>query len=93
MIIWILLCILVGYFAHLRGRNVWTWGIASFFFTPLIVGIVLAVMPTMPHIRETKNSDLANEYLDDEPPEDDDTKTWNCGNIDVTPLDDDEWMF
>lgn len=45
MIIWILLCVLVGYCADRKGRNMWAWGIASLFLSPLLIGITLALMP------------------------------------------------
>jgi len=41
---YIVFCGLIGYYAHSRGRNPIGWGILSFFFTPILVGIVLAVM-------------------------------------------------
>ena len=45
MIIWILLCVLVGYCADQKGRNGWAWGIASLFLTPLVIGLTLALTP------------------------------------------------
>ena len=42
---WLLLCAFVGYAADRKGRSMWAWGIASLFISPLIVGIVLALMP------------------------------------------------
>lgn len=44
-IIWMILCVLVGYCADKKGRNGWAWGIASIFLTPVIIGITLALMP------------------------------------------------
>ena len=45
MVLWLFLCVVVGYYANEKGRNMWAWGIASLVFTPVIVGIVLALMP------------------------------------------------
>ena len=42
---WLLLCAFIGYYADKKGRNMWTWGLAALFLSPLIVGIVLALMP------------------------------------------------
>lgn len=37
---WLLLCAFIGYCADRKGRNLWVWGLAAFFLSPLIVGIV-----------------------------------------------------
>ncbi|MCH4157898.1 MAG: zinc ribbon domain-containing protein [Acidaminococcaceae bacterium] len=42
-IIWLVLCVGVGYYARAKGRNPWLWGLASVVLSPLIVGIVLAL--------------------------------------------------
>lgn len=42
-IIWLILCVGVGYYARSKGRNPWIWGLASVIFSPIIVGIVLAL--------------------------------------------------
>ena len=41
---WLLLCAFIGYCADRKGRNMWAWGLAALFLSPLIVGIVLALM-------------------------------------------------
>lgn len=43
-IVWFLCCAGVGYYADRKGRSKWRWGIASAIFSPLMVGIVLALM-------------------------------------------------
>ena len=42
---WLLLCAFIGYYADRKGRSKWAWGLAAVFISPLIVGIVLALMP------------------------------------------------
>ena len=46
-VIWLLCCVFVGYCANCKGRSGVGWGAASMFFTPIIVGIVLALMPSV----------------------------------------------
>ena len=41
---WILCCAAVGYYADKKGRSQWKWGLASALFSPIIVGIVLALV-------------------------------------------------
>lgn len=43
-IIYLALCALVGYFAYIKGRNAFGWGILAFFISPLIAGIILACL-------------------------------------------------
>lgn len=45
MLFWFLLSIVVGYLADKKGCNGLAWGIASMFLTPVLVGIVLALIP------------------------------------------------
>lgn len=69
-VIWLLCCVFVGYCANCKGRSGVGWGVASMFFTPIIVGIVLALMPNVvkkktihrapspPHKQETDDDDM-----------------------------------
>lgn len=41
---WILCCAAVGYYADKKGRSQWKWGLAAALFSPIIVGIVLALV-------------------------------------------------
>ncbi len=41
---WLLCCVAVGYYADKKGRSSWEWGLASALFSPLFVGIVVALM-------------------------------------------------
>ena len=45
LFLWLLLCAFIGYCADRKGRNMWAWGLAALVMSPLIVGIVLALMP------------------------------------------------
>ena len=45
MVFWLLPCVLIGYFADRKGRNMWVWGLAALVLSPLIAGIVLALLP------------------------------------------------
>jgi hypothetical protein len=36
-------CVAVGYYAKTKGRSPWCWGLASLFFSPFLVGIILAL--------------------------------------------------
>jgi len=67
MIIWIFLCVLVGYCADKKGRNGWAWGIASLFLTPLVIGITLALTPDEKDEKaQTSFSSNGGEDSDDE---------------------------
>ena len=41
---WILCCAAVGHYADKKGRSPWKWGFAAAFFSPVLVGIVLALV-------------------------------------------------
>ncbi len=45
MVLWFMLCVLIGVWANKKGRNGWAWGLASIFLTPLLIGITLALTP------------------------------------------------
>lgn len=42
---WLILAALVGYWAHTRGRFGFGWGIISLMLSPLIGGLIVAVLP------------------------------------------------
>ena len=70
---WLLLCAFIGYCADRKGRSMWAWGLAALFLSPVIVGIVLALMPD-------KGSDSV-EHLpqsSDESPEDKEQEGKRC---------------
>lgn len=41
---WLAMCFAVGYFAKGKGRNGIAWGIGAFFFSPILAGIILAML-------------------------------------------------
>ncbi|MBQ7514852.1 MAG: zinc-ribbon domain-containing protein [Schwartzia sp.] len=54
LLFWLLFCAFIGYSAGRKGRSRWAWGLAAFFLSPLIVGIVLALMPDGDGKKETR---------------------------------------
>lgn len=44
---WLFLCVLVGVFAHKRGRFGFGWGMASFTISPLIGGLIVLALPNV----------------------------------------------
>ncbi len=40
---WLFLCFAVGYFATTKGKNGFLWGVGAFFFSPILLGIILAL--------------------------------------------------
>jgi hypothetical protein len=43
-VFWVIFCVGVGYYAGTKGRNSVVWGLVSFIISPLIAGIILALM-------------------------------------------------
>ena len=54
LLFWLLLCAFIGYIAGRKGRNTWAWGLAALLLSPLIVGIVLALMPDASDSKENR---------------------------------------
>ena len=79
MIIWILLCVLVGYCADRKGRNMWAWGIASLFLSPLLIGITLALMPD----ETDKTNNRSRSFVADDDSEEDseEVRCPECGYL------------
>ena len=42
--IWFAFCVGIGYYANSKGRSAIAWGLLAFVFSPLLAGIVLALM-------------------------------------------------
>ena len=59
---WLSLCAFIGYCADKKGRNMWAWGLAALFLSPIIVGIVLALMPDED---DSSSKHLSQSYDDD----------------------------
>lgn len=58
IIIWLLFCVGVGYYANTKGRNPVGWGALAFLISPLIAGIILALskdLNTEKKIEEVNN--------------------------------------
>ena len=62
---WILCCIGVGYYADKKGRSHWKWGLAAALFSPIIVGIVLALMSDKPLERDVAELRMGQAQLRD----------------------------
>lgn len=44
IILWLGLCAGVGYYASKKGRSAFIWGLLAFFFSPILAGVVLALL-------------------------------------------------
>lgn len=42
---WLILAILIGFWAHTKGRFGFGWFVISFMLSPLIGGIIVAILP------------------------------------------------
>ncbi len=62
---WLLCCAGVGYYADKKGRSKWKWGIASALLSPLLVGIVLALMSDKSLERDVAELRMGQEQLRD----------------------------
>jgi len=65
MAFWLLCCAGVGYYADKKGRSKWKWGIAAAVFSPIIVGIVLALMSDRSLERDVVELRMSQEQLRD----------------------------
>lgn len=59
----IALCVGIGKFASYKGRSAWGWGLASLFISPLLAGIILALLSNKKQEQEVKKLDLEQEQL------------------------------
>lgn len=66
LFLWLLLCAFIGYCADRKGRNMWAWGLAALFLSPLIVGIVLALMPDEDDSGDNHSSQPSGEDWEDD---------------------------
>ena len=55
----------IGKFAESKGRNFWGWGVASLFFSPILVGIVLALVKNLKQEQEFAKRSMEQEQLHD----------------------------
>ena len=62
---WILCCVAIGYYADKKGRSQWKWGLAATFFSPIVVGIVLALVSDRSVERDVAELRMGQEQLRD----------------------------
>jgi predicted RNA-binding Zn-ribbon protein involved in translation (DUF1610 family) len=60
---WLLFCGLVAYFASEKNRNPILWGLLALFFSPLLVGIALALMKDLSVEEELDHLDKTTQNL------------------------------
>jgi uncharacterized protein (DUF58 family) len=51
MLIWIVVCFVVGTAAYARGRRFWVWFLWAFIISPLVAGLLVALLPDL-YLRE-----------------------------------------
>lgn len=56
-------CVGIGMFAKSKGRSAWGWGIASLFISPLLAGIILALMRDLSQDRAVRKVDMEQQSL------------------------------
>lgn len=44
---WLFLCGLIAYWAHTKGRFAFGWFVISFMLSPLIGGLIVAILPSV----------------------------------------------
>ena len=65
VLFWIALCFGVGYFAKSKGRSALAWGIASVFFSPLLCGVIVALMKDKKQIETVDKVAMEHQQLKD----------------------------
>jgi uncharacterized protein (DUF58 family) len=51
MLIWVVVCFVVGTAAYARGRRFWVWFLWSLILSPLVTGLLVALLPDL-YLRE-----------------------------------------
>jgi len=51
ILIWVVICFVVGTAAYARGRRFWVWFLWSLFLSPLFTGLLVALLPDL-YLRE-----------------------------------------
>ena len=64
-ILWLIFCFGVGYYAKERGRNPFAWGVAAFLVSPLLAGIVLAMLKDERQATNTAEAKAETQQLKD----------------------------
>ncbi len=57
------LCVGIGMFAKSKGRSAWGWGLASLFISPILAGIILALMRDLSQEQAVKKVDMEQQSL------------------------------
>jgi hypothetical protein len=65
IIFWLGLCGAVGYFADKKGRNAFGWGACAFFFSPVLAGLVLALVKDLRQEAEIAQNSADQQQLRD----------------------------
>ena len=65
IIIDLILAYAIGKFAESKGRNFWGWAVASIFFSPILVGLVLALVKNNKQEEELHKRSMEQEQLRD----------------------------
>ena len=55
----------IGMFAKHKGRSAWGWGIASLFISPLLAGIILALVKDLSQEQELNKVDMDHKRLNE----------------------------
>lgn len=55
VIFWLFLCVLIGIFAHKRGRFGFGWGIVSLTLSPLVGWLIVLALPDVGKSTESKD--------------------------------------
>lgn len=64
-LIFIAFAVGVGMFAQHKGRSAWGWGIASLFISPLLAGVILALMKDLSQEQEINKVDMDQQRLNE----------------------------
>lgn len=62
-LIFIAFAVGIGMFAKKKGRSPWGWGIASLFISPLLAGIILALMRDLSQQQGLNEVDMQQQAL------------------------------
>ena len=64
-LLWLIFCFGVGYYAKERGRNPFIWGVAAFIFSPILAGVVLAMLKDDKQATDTAEVKAETQQLKD----------------------------
>lgn len=64
-IIWLIFCCLIGYWANQRGRSPILWGVLALIISPLLAGVVLAMMQDKKQEEDIVKTQMETQQLKD----------------------------